>query len=221
MDALVARKSLLTHPFYQEWQAGTLTLPMLQHYAAQYYHHELAFPTYLSAIHTRTPHLKVRQHVLENLWDEEWGEKNHPALWLQFCEALGLKREDVIDGEVVPETRALISTMMAICNNSSYLEGLGAMYAYESQVPVIAEQKIAGLKQFYGIDTDEALEFFNVHLEADVAHSGAEADMIAEHAQTDAEQAAVSKAVDQGLDALWLFLDGVMRTAPREAATAR
>jgi pyrroloquinoline quinone (PQQ) biosynthesis protein C len=45
--------------------------------------------------------------------------------------------------------------------------------------------------------------------------------MIAEHAQTDAEQAAVSKAVDQGLDALWLFLDGVMRTAPREAATAR
>jgi pyrroloquinoline-quinone synthase len=194
---------------------------MLQHYAGQYYHHELAFPTYLSAIHTRTPHLKVRQHVLENLWDEEWGEKNHSALWLQFCESLGLQREQVIEGNVVPETRALISTMMAICNSGSYLEGLGAMYAYENQVPAVAEQKIVGLENFYGIDTPEAIEFFTVHLEADVAHSGAEADIIAEYARTDEEQAAVSKAVDQGLDALWLFLDGVMRTAPREAVSAR
>jgi pyrroloquinoline-quinone synthase len=206
LDTLVARKSLLSHPFYQEWQAGTLTLPMLQH---------------LSAIHTRTPHLKVRQHILENLWDEEWGDKNHPELWLQFCEALGLRREDVIAGEVVPETRALISTMVAICNSGSYLEGLGALYAYESQVPAVAEQKIAGLKQFYGIDSPEALEFFTVHLEADVAHSGAEATMIAEYAQSDAEQAAVARAVEQGRDALWLFLDGVIRTAPREVASAR
>ena len=39
IDAAIAEKSLLKHPFYQDWQAGKLSRKALQLYAAQYYKH--------------------------------------------------------------------------------------------------------------------------------------------------------------------------------------
>ena len=44
LDSAIAAKNLLTHPFYQDWQAGKLTRKALQLYAAQYYRHVEAFP---------------------------------------------------------------------------------------------------------------------------------------------------------------------------------
>ncbi len=35
LDAAIAEKSLLKHPFYQDWQAGKLSREALQLYAAQ------------------------------------------------------------------------------------------------------------------------------------------------------------------------------------------
>ena len=35
IDAAIAKKSLLKHPFYQGWQAGKLSREALQLYAAQ------------------------------------------------------------------------------------------------------------------------------------------------------------------------------------------
>ena len=44
VDAAIAEKNLLKHPFYQDWQAGKLSRAALQLYAAQYYRHVEAFP---------------------------------------------------------------------------------------------------------------------------------------------------------------------------------
>ena len=67
LDALIAEKSLLKHPFYQRWQAGELTLDELKGYACQYYQHVLAFPTYVSGTHANCDNLPDRQELLENL----------------------------------------------------------------------------------------------------------------------------------------------------------
>jgi pyrroloquinoline-quinone synthase len=90
LDAIIDQRSLLKHPFYQAWTAGTLPLEALREYAKQYFHFEAAFPTFLSAVHARMEPGAARQAVLQNLWDAEHGERNHLALWLQFCESLGL-----------------------------------------------------------------------------------------------------------------------------------
>ena len=53
----------------------------------------------------------------------------------------------------------------------SYAEGLASLYTYERQIPEIeAETKIRGLKQFYGVNSKEGLEFFEAHKAADVIH---------------------------------------------------
>ncbi|MCX6020149.1 MAG: iron-containing redox enzyme family protein, partial [Chloroflexi bacterium] len=146
VEAAIENKSLLKHPFYQAWTAGTLPVAALQQYAAQYYHFELAFPTFLSAVHTRTPHLAVRQQILSNIWDEENGPDNHTELWLRFCDSLGLDRTAVESSEQRPETAQLIGTYRDLCGGGHYSQGLAALLAYEGQVPAVATQKIAGLK---------------------------------------------------------------------------
>ena len=54
IDALIAERHLLKHPFYTKWREGTLSREALQEYARQYYAFESTFPRLLSALHTRS-----------------------------------------------------------------------------------------------------------------------------------------------------------------------
>ena len=208
IDDMIEAKSLLKHPFYQKWNEGTLTLDSLRGYAKQYYHQVRAFPTFVSGVHANGDDVADRQVLLENLVEEEQGESNHPELWLRFCDALGLERQEVIGSEVLEETQDLIDTYRDVTKDASFVEGLAALYAYESQVPEVAATKIDGLKRFYGIDDKRGLRFFVVHGSLDVEHSDVTRRLVAKYA-VDGEQDKALTAVDRSVDALWGFLDGV------------
>lgn len=213
----IEARHLLTHPFYIAWTNGELTLEQLRQYAGQYMHHVLAEPTYLSAVHSNTPHfasdgtsdLGPRQAILQNLVEEELGAKNHPALWKQFADALGLSEADLAKTVALPATRRLIETFTDLCRNRPYYVGLAALHAFESQVPAIAAVKIEGLRRFYGIEDPSAVEFFATHEKADVWHSAQEWRLIERAADTAEKQAEVLVATQAACDALWTFLDGV------------
>ena len=204
----IAARSLLSHPFYQDWKLGKLTTEDLRTYAGQYYRFEAGFPRFLSAIHSRCPDRQVRQDILANLWDEEHGDRNHRALWLDFCAGTGLSARDAEAATVHPRTQALLDTYTDICSTRSFQEGLAAIYAYEVQVPEVAKEKLTGLTSVYGITDAPALEFFRVHSELDVEHSRLEEEAIIRHTTTD-EEPAVEAALVNALDAWWGFLDGV------------
>ena len=204
----ISERSLLDHPFYQDWKEGKLTLDDLRLYAAQYYHFEANFPRYLSGIHSRCPDPTVRRQILDNLWDEEHGEENHRALWLDFCAGLGLTSEAAEQAPVHPKTRALLDTYDNICSNHSFQEGLAAIYAYEVQVPEVAAEKLVGLRDRYGIADESTLSFFHIHSYLDKEHSRVEGQAISEHTGAD-DEPAVESALKAGLDAWWGFLDGV------------
>ena len=164
----------MQHPFYVAWTRGELTLPALRDYAAQYYRHVAAFPTYISAVHAQCDDPSVRRHLLANLCDEEAGSPNHPELWLQFAAGLGISPQEVEATQPWPETRHLIETFRAACGTAGVAAGVAALYAYESQIPAVAESKIKGLRAFYGIADASALEYFAVHEAADREHSAIE-----------------------------------------------
>src|SRR5882724_8532177 len=89
IDAAIAEKSLLKHPFYQDWQAGKLSREALQLYAAQYYRHVQAFPKHLRVLAARTEG-PLRAIVQENLQEEEDPDGPHPKLWRDFDAAVGV-----------------------------------------------------------------------------------------------------------------------------------
>ena len=219
LDHRIEARSLLTHPFYQAWQAGALSRQDLRAYARQYYFFEANFPRFLSAIHSRCPQREVRQTILDNLWDEEHGENNHRAMWLAFCRGLGLAEAEVVASPIHPSTQRLLDTYSNICGEASFQEGLAAMYAYEAQVPAVSLEKIRGLVENYGFQRDASLQFFEEHSTLDEEHSAREAAAIINHTGLQ-DEPAVEGALQQALDAWWGFLDGLeeLRTAAPAAA---
>ena len=215
----ISNRRLLSHPFYQDWKAGALTLEDLRLYAGQYYHFESNFPRFLSAIHSRCPDPQVRQGILSNLWDEEHGLENHRALWLGFCAGLGMTPREAELTQVHPKTQRLLETYDTICSTGSFQEGLAAVYAYEVQVPEVAAEKLVGLRDRYGIVDDSAIAFFQVHSHLDVEHSRVEADAISQHTGSDTG-AAVESALCVGLEAWWGFLDGANELRAETTVTA-
>ncbi len=210
IDARVAERGLLRHPFYQRWTKGELTVPILQDYAKQYYRHVAAFPTYLSAVHSHTEDPATRKHILANLMDEEAGDPNHPELWLRFAEGLGVGREDVHATEPRAETSNLVEMLRSLCRDRGTAEGLAALYTYESQIPAVSESKIEGLQRFYGIEDSDTLAYFKAHVEADREHSAVERKLLEEHI-TEENRAAVLESVDKTLEVLWEMLSGISR----------
>src|SRR5438309_6323739 len=166
LDAAIAEKSLLKHPFYQDWQAGKLSRESLQLYAAQYYRHVEAFPKHLRVLVARTKG-PLQGLIRENLAEEEDLNGPHPKLWRDFAAAVGVGEDDITCCPALPGTQAVVATFREICGDRPVAEAVATLYAYEAQVPEIAATKMDGLRKFYGINRAEALAYFAIHEEAD------------------------------------------------------
>jgi pyrroloquinoline-quinone synthase len=212
IDAAVARHAMLAHPFYQAWSAGRLTQHMLRAYAAQYFHHVEAFPRAVSATHANCPDREGRRLLAENLAEEEGveaGKMDHASLWMDFANAMGADEAAVRAVALNPETAALIETFRRL-SRQSYAAGLGALYAYESQLPAVATTKIEGLDRFYGVKDETAIRFFAVHEAADVEHSAVCRTLL--DRLPEGERAEAVAAGEELAQALSGFLDGMSRT---------
>ncbi len=206
---------LLKHPFYKSWNEGKLTREIIKDYAEQYYQHVKAFPRYISATHSICEDIDKRRVLLENLQDEEKKGADHPTLWKNFALAIGADIEKIEEVKKYDFTKELIDNFFKN-GRSSYAEGLGSLYTYERQVPEIADTKIRGLKNHYGVNSKEGLEFFEVHKEADVYHREAcekLLDGLSKKEQDKAEKAALSTA-----KYLWNFLSGMAAKHNLQAA---
>jgi pyrroloquinoline-quinone synthase len=210
---------LLQHPFYQAWSAGELTPAELGFYGRQYLEHVAAFPTYLTALHSRLPEGRTRSAVLRNAAEEEVRGKSHADLWREFVTGID-PEPPARSREIVREVRELVDSYREFGRSASPATALGAFYAYESQVPRIAGEKRSGLKKFYGAD-DATCAYFTLHMTADVHHAKVWRGLI----ENEIEQggATAAEALDgmrRGARALWCALDGI-EAARQQARTAQ
>ena len=213
IDAKVAERAMLKHPFYQAWTEGRLPLDTLRVYARQYFHHVEAFPRAVSAVHSACDDRDGRRMLAENLAEEEGldaGKQDHATLWLMFACGLGEDEAAVRAQALNAETQALIDAFRKL-SRRSYASGLGALYAYESQFPAIAAAKVEGLIERYGINDEETLRFFRVHESADVEHSDVCRRLLDRLPEDQREEAIAAGAELAG--ALWNFLSGVEAAA--------
>ncbi len=150
--------------------AGTLRAEDLRRYSEEYYHQVAAFPTYLSALHSRLSDGELRRTVLRNLSEEEIEGAPHSELWLDFAEGMGAQRETVREATPSASTKELVGTFRSIAAERAPLAALAAFYAYESQVARIAGLwKAQGLEGKYGADA-KTYSYFTLHSTWDVHH---------------------------------------------------
>ena len=223
LDDCIRKYDLLCHPFYKAWSAGELTRQDLREYAEDYYHHVEAFPTYLADLGVRLEESEARRAVLANMTDEKGGEdafgnpgSSHAELWLDFVEGMGGGRKP--KRQPVVEVRQLISHFHRVAGQGRHEEALAAFYAYESQVPRVAQEKDRGLRELYSAD-DKTRAYFTLHTTADVHHSQIWRKQLEKRIQENPEAAKKAlSAADNAAEVLWNALDGI--AARRQARTA-
>lgn len=225
LDARLAKYDLLCHPFYKAWSAGELSREDLRNYAQDYYHHVEAFPSYLASFGLRLDESELRRAVLANMCDEKGVEGAsgresvpHAELWLDFAEGMGSSR-NLGWHTPVPAVRQLTRHFHRVANEGSAEEALAAFYAYESQVPRIAQEKERGLREMYAAD-DKTCGYFMLHATADVHHSRVWRQQLEKRIAANPDAAAPAlDAAENAAGMLWRALDGIeaRRTTPAAA----
>jgi len=216
LDARIAKYHLLCHPYYKAWAAGELTREDLQEYAREYYHHVKAFPTYLAELGIRLEEGELRRAVLANMSDEKGGGEDlygepspaHSELWLDFAEGMGASR-NMRGHRPLPAIKRLLSFFHRAAHQGTPEEALATFYAYESQVPRVAQEKARRLEHMYGADV-KTRRYFTLHTTADVYHSRVWQQHLAK--QLESNPQAAEKALESGeaaAKALWNALDGI------------
>jgi pyrroloquinoline-quinone synthase len=223
LEDRIHKYDLLCHPFYQAWSSGKLTRDDLREYAGNYFLHVEAFPTYLAELGIRLEEGELRRAVLANMTDEEGGEDSfgeperaHSALWLDFVEGMGGSR--LPNRKPVLEIRELVSWFHRVASEGTVEEALAAFYAYESQVPRIAQEKNRGLRELYGAD-EKTRAYFTLHATADVYHSKVWRQQLEKRIKAKPQTAEKALAAAEGAARkLWEALDGIEARRAAHAA---
>lgn len=215
LDARIAKYDLLAHPFYKAWSRGALTRSELREYAQHYYHHVQAFPSHLAALSLRLEDGELRRAVLANMCDEKGVEDRpgresvpHSDLWLDFAEGMGSTR-NLEWHYPLAEVRQLVAYFQRVASEGLPEEALAAFYAYESQVPRIAKEKVQGLRKAYGAD-HKTCGYFSLHATADQHHAHVWREQLANRLAKN--PAAAEKALDAAENTarmLWKAMDGI------------
>jgi pyrroloquinoline-quinone synthase len=224
LEKRIAKYDLLCHPFYQAWSAGELTREELRDYALDYYHHVDAFPEYLAAFGLRLDDGELRRAVLSNMRDEQGGEdeygepgRSHAELWMDFAEGMGARRT-AFGHSPASEVKALVDHFSRVATLGTVEEALAAFYAYESQVPRIAEEKDRGLREQYGAD-ERTRYYFTLHTTADVFHSNVWKQQLRKRIEEQPETAEKAlNAAEGAAKVLWRALDGIESRRMAEVA---
>lgn len=203
IDSVVEKKSLLKHPFYQMWSKGELTEDHLKGYSKEYFQLVKAVPKLVSNTLEKSE-TRYKTAISGNLKDE----KDHIALWIRFCSSLGVSKKTLEQYRGLSKSNEAVEDLESI-TSLSFEEAVAALYAYELELPKISATKIEGLKKFYGLNTRDALLYFETHEKADVKHAAVWRKILS-NIHDKREQGFALKAAIRSLEAQNKLLDSVM-----------
>ena len=166
IDYEIEKHSLLKHVFYKMWSEGKLTIDHLQGYSKEYFQLVKVVPKFVENIFNVIADPSLKRAVGQNLKEES----EHIEPWIMFSTAMGVQRNDLASYKGENETNMAVSTLSQLTERSLE-EAVAAMYAYEKELPKISRSKIDGLKKFYGMQSNEATKYLEIHEEVDVRHS--------------------------------------------------
>jgi pyrroloquinoline-quinone synthase len=164
IDKMIEEQSLLKHKFYVMWSEGKLSMQSLNGYSKEYFQLVKAVPSFVDKVMQKSPS-ELQSKIASNR-DEE---SEHIEPWMKFASALGVSSSELQNYGGLDKTKQAVSNLS--CLMDSFEGGAAAMYALEQEIPKISLSKIDGLRKFYGLSEDDAIEYFRLHAEADIRHA--------------------------------------------------
>ena len=97
-------------------------------------------------------------------------KREHIQPWLDFSSGLGLKEDQVSEYSGESKVKDAVKKLDKLSSNS-LMNGVSMMYSFEKQLPEISTTKIEGLKKFYDISDENAINYFKIHEKVDIKHA--------------------------------------------------
>jgi pyrroloquinoline quinone (PQQ) biosynthesis protein C len=174
-------RTLKRHPTIDAIEQGKLTPAQLQHWATQLYIGNKGHnANILGLIYAKCDDFAARRAIIENLNEEELGRqsgvgRSHMELYLEFGEALGIPRAQMLASRMSPDATAMVHWMYWLADSKPWYTTLaGISLGSELHNPDAYVRVIDGLKRHYGLN-DDGVRFFLVHVEVDKEHGDSSA----------------------------------------------
>ena len=139
-----------------------LTRESLSGYSKEYFQLVKEVPAFVGMI------MEYASHDKDTIAANQKEESEHIKPWMKFAASLGVSQRELEEYDGLEKTKHAVANLSKLMTT---LEGgAAAMYALEQEIPKISLSKIDGLRKFYNITTDDAIEYFRLHTEADIRH---------------------------------------------------
>ncbi len=186
LNALIRRlerngRTLRSHPTIEKIERGELTQAQLRHWATQLFIGNKGHnANILGLIYAKCDDFPARKAIVENLIEEELGRvsgvgRSHPELYIEFAQALGISRDELLGAPMSTDATAMVHWMYWLADSKPwYVTLAGISLGSELFNPDAYVRVIDGLKRHYKM-SDDALLFFSVHVKVDKDHGDSSA----------------------------------------------
>lgn len=206
------------HPFNLAMHRGELTREQLSMWVANRYCYQEHIPVKDSLLLAKLP-LEYRRVWVSRIHTHDGSRAGEGGLekWLRLGEAVGLEREELLDGRhVLPGVRFVVDAYVNFVRDHSWLEGVASSLT-EMFAPLIMIDRTEAFEDHYDWVAPEGLQYFRSRVEQAPEEAKHALEVVLKHADTPELQQKMIAALRFKCSMLWALLDAVMVRYPLQA----
>ncbi|MCR3718046.1 MULTISPECIES: pyrroloquinoline-quinone synthase PqqC [Prauserella salsuginis group] len=199
------------HPFNERMHGGTLSEEEFRGWVRNRFYYQVNLPVKDAFILTKLPGRDDRRRWIQRIIDHDGrtGDEGGIEKWIRLGEAVGLARQELLDGEsVLPGVRFAVDAYVDFCRRKPWLESVASALT-ELFAPDLLSKRISDVERHYPWIASDGLEYFRARLTQqpkDIAHL---LELVIENATSREQQDACMRALEFKCDVLWSLLDAV------------
>lgn len=199
------------HPFHVRMNEGGLDREAVQGWVANRFYYQVAIPVKDAAIMANCPDREIRKHWVQRIIDHDGTDTEEGGIeaWLRLGEAVGLSREEVLDGRhVLPGVRFAVDAYINLARRVTWQEGASSSLT-ELFAPTIHQRRLDNWPTIYPWIDAEGYAYFRKRLKEarrDVEQGLA---ITLAYYKTRAEQEHALNLLQFKLEVLWTMLDAM------------
>lgn len=199
------------HPFHVAMYAGELSPAQIRGWVANRYYYQIKIPQKDAAILANCPDRETRLKWIQRILDHDGHEGDAGGIeaWLELGEAVGLKREELIEERhVLPGVRFAVDAYVNFARTATWQEAACSSLT-EMFAPEIHQSRLDSWPSHYPWIDQSGLHYFQKRLNEarrDVEHG---LHITLDHFTTRPQQDHALGILQFKLDVLWTMLDAM------------
>jgi pyrroloquinoline-quinone synthase len=200
-----------SHPFHRKMNDGQLSPEQLRGWVANRFHYQRHLPMKDALILSSCPLPEVRRVWRRRLVDQDGDDEGRGGIeaWLTLADAVGLTREETIDGRhVVPGVRFAVEAYMTLVRSTPWPVAVASSLT-ELFAPGLMAKRAAAFRKHYGWIPVSGLVYFESRKSQAQRDAEVAKELTLIYCDTPALQQAAIAALQTKCDILWAMLDAV------------